>query len=254
MNPYSTELCHHGILGQRWGRKNGPPYPLDSGDHSASERKAGWRKSLSKSETRTNVKSMSDEELRQKVNRKNLENQYKYYSSKVGDSRKANDVIDVAKKGFRTAGNLANVVSKKMQYSNKSKMDNIDDNEKLTNKQKKALKAEVRRNQTIAEATSQGMHGTANELQKKKRINLDKSDPSQMSDQELRQKVNRLMLEAQYEDAYNVNKGKERAEMILDGIGAVTSVAGTAISTMILLQNIGKKMPKVGDATPVKFG
>lgn len=40
-------ISHHGILGQRWGKKNGPPYPLGSGDHSASEKKAGWRKSLS---------------------------------------------------------------------------------------------------------------------------------------------------------------------------------------------------------------
>lgn len=39
---------HHGILGQRWGKKNGPPYPLGVGDHSASEKKAGWQKSLDK--------------------------------------------------------------------------------------------------------------------------------------------------------------------------------------------------------------
>ena len=42
----TSELYHHGILGQRWGRKNGPPYPLGAGDHSTSEKKAGWRKSL----------------------------------------------------------------------------------------------------------------------------------------------------------------------------------------------------------------
>jgi len=47
-----NELYHHGILGQRWGRKNGPPYPLDAKDHSASERKAGWRKSLDSSANR----------------------------------------------------------------------------------------------------------------------------------------------------------------------------------------------------------
>lgn len=39
-------LSHHGILGQKWGKRNGPPYPLDASDHSASENKAGWRKSL----------------------------------------------------------------------------------------------------------------------------------------------------------------------------------------------------------------
>ena len=39
-------LAHHGIAGQRWGHKNGPPYPLHPEDHDASERKAGWKKSL----------------------------------------------------------------------------------------------------------------------------------------------------------------------------------------------------------------
>lgn len=39
-------LSHHGILGMHWGKKNGPPYPLGAGDHSASEKKEGWRKSL----------------------------------------------------------------------------------------------------------------------------------------------------------------------------------------------------------------
>lgn len=47
----SYELKHHGIMGQRWGKKNGPPYPLDASDHSASERKANWRLSLKKSDS-----------------------------------------------------------------------------------------------------------------------------------------------------------------------------------------------------------
>ncbi len=39
-------LSHHGILGQKWGMRNGPPYPLGAGDHSAAEKKAGYKKSI----------------------------------------------------------------------------------------------------------------------------------------------------------------------------------------------------------------
>ena len=45
---YGGELYHHGILGQKWGVRNGPPYPIDSDDHSRREKKAGWKKSLNK--------------------------------------------------------------------------------------------------------------------------------------------------------------------------------------------------------------
>ena len=48
-NPYvrqELELYHHGVAGQKWGKRNGPPYPLAASAHSASEKKAGWRKSL----------------------------------------------------------------------------------------------------------------------------------------------------------------------------------------------------------------
>lgn len=48
IRPTNSDLQHHGILGQKWGQKNGPPYPLGASNHSAAEKKAGWRNSISK--------------------------------------------------------------------------------------------------------------------------------------------------------------------------------------------------------------
>lgn len=36
---YSGYLMHHGIQGQKWGVRNGPPYPLDASQKSSAEKK-----------------------------------------------------------------------------------------------------------------------------------------------------------------------------------------------------------------------
>lgn len=87
------ELYHHGIAGQRWGKRNGPPYPLNSSTKSSSELKAKTKKTLSgmserveKKKTemskvhherkRETIKSISDVELNKRIERMRKENEY----------------------------------------------------------------------------------------------------------------------------------------------------------------------------------
>lgn len=44
----TAELQHHGILGQKWGVRNGPPYPLGGGDYTSSEKTAIYKKRRSR--------------------------------------------------------------------------------------------------------------------------------------------------------------------------------------------------------------
>lgn len=39
METYNDYLAHHGIQGQKWGHRNGPPYPLVDGQRSSTENK-----------------------------------------------------------------------------------------------------------------------------------------------------------------------------------------------------------------------
>lgn len=45
---YLNELYHHGILNQKWGVRNGPPYPLSGGQYSKSEKQAVYKEQKKK--------------------------------------------------------------------------------------------------------------------------------------------------------------------------------------------------------------
>lgn len=74
-------LKHHGIMGMKWGKRNGPPYPLTPSARSAAERKASKPKKTKAQERSEQAKrrdmvnrgTLTDEELRQKIQRLKME-------------------------------------------------------------------------------------------------------------------------------------------------------------------------------------
>ena len=80
----SDYLAHHGRLHMKWGVKNGPPYPLGSnvtkGYAKRQEAHDDYKKAHNKGEHKKSVKELSDVELRTRLNRLQMEQQYKNLS------------------------------------------------------------------------------------------------------------------------------------------------------------------------------
>lgn len=83
-------LEHYGIEGQKWGVKHGPPYPLASGQSSAVK---GSKKIT------VNIRDLSDDELRNIIQRLNMEKQLKELTK--DDTKKGESWADKELKKFR---------------------------------------------------------------------------------------------------------------------------------------------------------
>lgn len=86
-------LSHHGILGMKWGKRNGPPYPLSPSAHSASEKKAGWQDSLDGGGTKQ--RALAEKVSNVSVKTTKLENS-RFYDDKR-DERYRNDYYENTK-------------------------------------------------------------------------------------------------------------------------------------------------------------
>ncbi len=174
-------LTHHGILGMKWGKRNGPPYPLNDSDKSAAEKKA----------EKENIKDLSDSELKKRVQRMNLEKSYKNLS-------KQNQKVSPLESTKKIVDSTSNMVNKAKQLSRES-----------ANKQRKPL------------------------------------DLSSMSDQELRDRINRFNLEQRYNDIFgdesrNVSRGHKYVDDILDVAGTALGIGSSAIAIALAIKELKK--------------
>lgn len=143
METWREELHHHGILGQKWGKKNGPPYPINSSNHSASEKKAGWKKSLNDSRkvknkkqnksviksNKTNsgnsfIKEMDDNELQKRLKRIQMERLYKEELKKANTKEGKQYVQKLVKTGATIASLTSTAIT---IYNNMEKISKIID-------------------------------------------------------------------------------------------------------------------------------
>ena len=91
---YDEYLAHHGILGMRWGKRNGPPYPLTSSQMSSAERKNNKPKP---------VEEMSDDELNKTLVRLRKEAEYK----NLTNSKKDSEAMKYVSRVLATAGGVS---------------------------------------------------------------------------------------------------------------------------------------------------
>lgn len=217
-------LQHHGIEGQRWGKRNGPPYPLS-------------RSRMSAKEKARNPRTMTDDELRSAINRKRLENQYSSLSSRTGKYGKINSGISIAKKGLNLVGKSANTASNIYKLKGSTKKEAIDNIENLSKKEKKALKKAIpeyknEKRAAIISNTS-NLSEKALDIKVKPKVNF-----SEMSDAELKKAIDRMILEENYNDLYGLNKGKDYTEQVISDVGDAVSVLGSAVSIAMLIKEL----------------
>lgn len=78
-------LAHHGINGQKWGHRNGPPYPLSADDHSAAEKKLNKASELDNYGTKAHHKSnkSSDTVSKSSSGKKGMTDEQKEKAKKI---------------------------------------------------------------------------------------------------------------------------------------------------------------------------
>ena len=104
------------------------------------------------------------------------------------------------------------------------------------------VREDMERSKRLADASSNMTNELKrindNSMRKSKRTKMDLSN---MSDQEMRNQINRALLERQYNDMFapqKTSRGKEYAAKVLDTAGSVLAVTSTALGVALAIKEL----------------
>lgn len=180
------ELYHHGIIGQKWGDRNGPPYPLDKKNYNAAEKRALKKSKKLNSDAEDSLKRYDRKQRNQKI----IENAF--------------------------------------EKSEKNGKD----------------KANISPAEAIGKNTVDALNRTSNVRNKIKNFNKDNANEydavSKMSDNELRERINRMNLEKQYINlsSERISTGRDKVAEVIDIAGDVMAIGVSVAGAVSLIKKI----------------
>lgn len=205
-----NELYHHGVKGQRWGIRR---YQNKDGTLTP----AGKKRAASKRDYSSEIKNMSNDELRKKVNRLQMESRYYDLTkkrSKFGDNA---DTVKGLADDASKANNISKASGKSGKYSN------------IAGQGLNAVSKSTEVAKKVQSKISEKKHAEST------RIKLET-----MSDSELSSEIERLGLEQQYNTlrSNDVKRGKINVKEILSMTGDVLTVGASAVTIAIGIKKL----------------
>lgn len=206
-------LEHHGILGQKWGKKEGPPYPLGSGDHSSAEKSAAKA---------AGVKVGSDSGKGSIANVKKKSTRSKSVKKEMTEEEKRAAAVEAVKSGDRKkiAKYASYLTSQELQDA-ENRVRNLSNITREEPGEKKASKAEMEKQEVIRSGDKEKVREFADK----------------MSYQELSEAMNRIDLNAKL---YYEKPAPTALDKFSEAMGKVEKVRNAAEKGIAAYNTIAK--------------
>lgn len=210
------ELLHWGIKGMKWGvrryqNKDGTLTPAGKKRYNAN--------------FESDVKSMSDQELRSKINRMNLEKRY----------------IDLSKNTNSKTSRVLNTASKLAKMGSDAGKVTNDGYKLMKNLDNQKIKTAGQQLDNLSKGVSSAKK-INNFAEERKAVKRGKTKLENMTDKELYDIVNRMDLERQYSSLKRetVSRGKVNATKVLEIAGDVLAIGASATAIAVSIHNLTK--------------